>query len=212
MNIGGPNQRSVCAEECWRRLENDGIDQTVIAQLRQLVYHGPPEIKVNDQGVVVWARFFALALQRQHLDILANFHELRWLCLSHTDITDADLTHLSSLKHLEWLSLHCTDIQGENLDELLSLRDLRYLSLFGAPIKENAMRALGEFPTLRRLVLSRTPIVDDWIVHLASLTSLEVLYLRYTKLSERRITELQDAIPKCRIKRLANGAPYARGL
>jgi internalin A len=60
---------------------------------------------------------------------------------------------------------------------------------------------MKDFPFLRRLRLSDTPITDAGLIHLRECRKLEELRLTGTRVSDAGVRDLQQALPKCLIRR-----------
>ena len=91
--------------------------------------------------------------------------------------TDADLVHLKELTSLETLNLRSTKITDAGLVHLKPLSNLETLYLTGTKINDAGLAHLKGLPGLRRLVVNNT----------------QVTYAG--------VTELQKALPNCKIRK-----------
>jgi hypothetical protein len=67
---------------------------------------------------------------------------LRTLDLSHTDVTDAGLTHLERLTQLQWLNLGGTKVTDSGLQHLKGLTELQRLLLDGTQVTDKGRAKL----------------------------------------------------------------------
>jgi internalin A len=130
---------------------------------------------------------FSLSHYQVDLEFIAkNFKGLEILNLSHTQITDAGVTHLASLTQLKKLWLAGNQIT--DISPLASLTQLQGLHLYNnqitdvspvAPLtqlqildlQKNAITDVPPFPSLRQLDLlwlSENPITDERLEQLAT--------------------------------------------
>jgi hypothetical protein len=63
------------------------------------------------------------------------------------------------------------------------------------------LRGLAELDSLRELRLDFTSVTDTGLEVLAGLKGLQALHLGGTKVTDAGVTQLQKALPKCRIYR-----------
>ncbi len=90
------------------------------------------------------------------------------LDLSNSDVTDADLSSLSSLSNLTRLDVSETDVTGTGLSGLTDLEFLAYLNLFGTRVEDEQVEILYSMPGLRAVYLWQTSVSEDAIARLAS--------------------------------------------
>lgn len=89
------------------------------------------------------------------------------LQMANSDVTDATLLHLHSLKQLRELDLNDTQITDDGLKTLATLRELQILRLRATPITEAGFReSLLGMSSLRQLDLRQTAVtratVKEW--------------------------------------------------
>ncbi len=158
------------------------------------------------------------------IEHLSDFPELEELIIDAIPISDAGLAHLKDLPRLKKLTLRQTDIKGHGLEHLHGLPQLQHLSLCDSPVQDDGLKHVGQLKQLaslnlwgtqitdaglkhlqglsqlKRLDLEETAITDGAVEHLKTLTSLRDLYLESsTKMTNRGVQELQQALPNCRI-------------
>jgi hypothetical protein len=120
---------------------------------------------------------FDRQIAEQGLEALNLFPRLRRLGLSQTAVTDDDLRHLNGLTELETLSLRDTKITDQGLEHLKGLTGLKTLELGG------------------------TDITDEGLKLVEKLTNLETLDLEKTRVTDAGVRQLQQALPKLKIRR-----------
>jgi hypothetical protein len=131
-------------------------------------------------------------------DFFGNVDEL---CLDETQATDATLEDVSRLTEIGSLELGKTQITDAGLVHLKRITDLRCLSLKNTRITDAGLERLKALTHLRSLDLRDTPITDAGLEHLRGLTELKDLELCETKVTAQGVKRLQEALPKCKIKR-----------
>lgn len=166
----------------------------------------------------------SISLSGQGFDdrVVPYLHEmdkLEDLHLRHTQLTDAGLADLNSLKHLVSLDLEQCSLTGKGLLKLSDLKDLKLLELEGNPIEDPSLSALKNFPELESLDLTMThatseslvnlkfvpklrelslggvPLTDDALAHLEPLVNLEILRLPSTGIKGSGLPHLKH-LPK----------------
>ena len=128
------------------------------------------------------------------------FERVTLVDLHGTEITDAEIAHLSGLANLKWLSLSGTKVSDAGLVHLRGLANLHYLALFGTKkVTDTGLEHLSNLTDLTHLGLDGTKVTDGGLVHLIKLTSLTDLGLDFTGVTENGVGELQRALPNCNI-------------
>ena len=139
--------------------------------------------KVTDRGLV-------------HLKGLKS---LITLFLHDTEVTDAGLVHLDELTSLQMLDISGTKVTGTGLVQLKTLTNL-YTLLLGPKVSDAGLVHLKLLTSLKMLSLHRNnKVTDAGLVHLKDRTSLQSLYLQGTSVTTAGVSDLQSALPKCRI-------------
>ena len=111
--------------------------------------------------------------------LLASLPRLRSVRLSGSEITTTGLVRLRPLADLAELALQDTQIDDAGLRKLTSLKRLETLSLRRANnLTDNALACLKEFPVLTRLALIEDGFSDEGLEYLKGLAQLRVLDLR----------------------------------
>ena len=142
-------------------------------------------------------------------------------------VVDADLAQLKEMHHLHTLYLSGKDINGEGLVYLKRLPELRSINLFHTRATDASLvhlqgLQLSELTTPKcswtdlglkhwlaatdkptRLTLGGWRITDAGLVHLKGLAKLQTLNLEATKITGTGLTDLQTALPNCKIVILA---------
>ena len=96
------------------------------------------------------------------------------------DITDAALTHLSSLNDLVWLDLSGSRITDAGLARLKQSKKLRRLDLSNTAITGAGLKHLKPLSELHSLELDRCPIPNAGLVELKGLVKLSYLGISHT--------------------------------
>ena len=135
------------------------------------------------------------------LEPLERLTQLRTLMLGNTQITDAGLQHLKQLSQLEYLGLHETHVTDAALVHLKGLTSLGWLNLHNTQVTDAGLNHLAGLTRLSFLDISDTQVTDGGLVHLRELTRLRSLTLRATSVTGDGTWYLQQALPKCRIRR-----------
>ena len=136
---------------------------------------------------------------------LKHTNNLRWLDLSSTKVTDADLVYLKGMEHLNSLSLRNTNITSNGLVHLSTLKALTHLDLYDTQVSDQGLSHLTALPRLEILVLGWTelsdssPITDASIEHLESMPSLQEVGLYRTQVTKDGVSELEKALPTCKV-------------
>src|SRR5690606_32925060 len=84
--------------------------------------------------------------------------QLVWLNLSHTLITDDQLSFLTTLTNLRVLYLNNTSVSSEGLRHLSALPELRWLNLSHTTVDDMAVDNIRRIAKLSRLYLFNTAV------------------------------------------------------
>ncbi|UFH55884.1 c-type cytochrome domain-containing protein [Spirosoma sp. KNUC1025] len=107
----------------------------------------------------------------QAATLLKLSHQIVWLKLGDTEISDATLAQVAKLKNLQKLHLEQTNITDAGLKKLSVLANLEYLNLYG------------------------TEITDAGLADLVTLKNLKTIYLWQTKTTQKGKAMLKKAMP-----------------
>jgi hypothetical protein len=141
-----------------------------------------------------------------------------------TTLSDDDLVFISRFRHLRHLSNTLSEevigqriqltldnsgicdpvdarISDAGLERLRSHSELRWLVLFYTQITDDGLRQLSNLKRLEVLKIGSPYITDKGVAHLKRLTNLRSLYVNGTAISNVGVTELQLALPNCKIIR-----------
>jgi hypothetical protein len=140
-----------------------------------------------------------LAAKMRHL------RNLEELILSHSAVGDPGLAHLQGLVKLQELSLSHRPITDAGLAHVAGLANLRVLRLSETQITDAGLAHLQGLSRLGELDITNTPISDRGLRHLHQLSRLQSLTVSSTAVTETGIADLQQALPKCRVRRLPAG-------
>jgi hypothetical protein len=120
---------------------------------------------------------------------------LQKLCLNHTGITDAGLTHLEGFEQLRTLCLTGTQVSGPGLISLAGLSKLEMLSLRATEIGDDGLEHLPPLRSLWLLDIEDTPISDAGLAHLWELRALKCLFPNGSRVTPAGHSALRKAIP-----------------
>jgi uncharacterized protein (TIGR03067 family) len=123
---------------------------------------------------------------------LATLKHLRVLDLSATKMTDKQLSEIAGMKQLQSLSLGGTEVTDVGLKSLAGLTQLQALDLSGTKVSTEGLRELAGLKQLQSLSLVGTKVRDGGLKELAGLTKLQLLDLSYTKVTEAGLKDLAD--------------------
>jgi mono/diheme cytochrome c family protein len=112
----------------------------------------PGERDLEYTAAVAGAAFGDAELEK----LSAAGHDLIWLDLSRTGITDAGLKVLGKMPNLEHLDLRETTVGDAGVEALAPLHKLQTLGLYGTAVTDAALPALQRLPGLRRLYAGGT--------------------------------------------------------
>ena len=123
------------------------------------------------------------------IDKLPRLQELR---LEWEDASDADLSHVKSLKDLRVLQISSDNLTDDGLASIAGLRGLEMLFLRGEKITAAGLKNIEDLTQLRELNLQDLPITDAGLAHLAGLKQLRKLTLRCTNIDGKGLTHLKQ--------------------
>ncbi|MGC6455002.1 MAG: c-type cytochrome domain-containing protein [Coraliomargaritaceae bacterium] len=96
------------------------------------------------------------------LGALSNFRtELTWLDSSNLELPEPFLNDLSRFAKLQRLHLDGTNINDAQLKQIGSLKELQYLNLFNTGITDQSVPTLRALPSLRKVYLGSTAITQS---------------------------------------------------
>ena len=128
------------------------------------------------------------------MEKVASLPDLQRLSLSDTRVSNKGLALISNLIRLEWLFLNNTPVTDAGLTHLQRLTNLQRLTLDGTGVTDAGMVYLEGLSQLDLLSLNNTELTDAGLIHL-SLTKLVNLYVDDTKVTDKGIRDLYDALP-----------------
>ncbi|MCS1407485.1 MAG: hypothetical protein M2R45_00643 [Verrucomicrobia subdivision 3 bacterium] len=118
-------------------------------------------IAQNVEGVRVLIppkTFEGRVLTDDDLAVLKDLDKVIEIDIKNAGISNAGLTHLSSLTSLERLHLEKTKITDEGLSAIKNLKELKYLNLYGTGVSDAGLEQLKGLPNLRNLYLWQTKV------------------------------------------------------
>lgn len=173
------------------RLSGEGISDNImptvggLKKLRELSLHEPlPKKKITDEGV----------------KSLSGLKNLEILELESTGVTDQCLATIGNLSTLTHLNVSNTKIAGSGMKHLLKLKNLKTLRLIQTPLGDEGVQEIARIDSLRNLSIASTNVTDVGLKEIAAMSGLEYLFIgRNTRATEKGITELRKALPKCKV-------------
>ena len=167
-----------------KQLENAGVQALLLAGTRLS----------NIAAFVNYPPLDSLDLREtkiSDLEPLTKFTSLRLLVLWKTQVSDlGPLAGLTALQELDLMETQVSD-----LAPLADLTKLQLLDLMKTEVSD--LRPLAGLTALRSLFLMETQVSD--LGPLGNLTALRSLDVRATQASEGVVSELRDALPKCKV-------------
>ena len=133
------------------------------------------------------------------LEHLKTLRQLKNLNLGTTRTTDAGLEHIKALRQLQVLNLNFTRVSDAGLESLKRLTELQELRLDDTKVTDAGLRHLEGLSQLTVLWLDGTQVTDAGLEHLRKLSQLEDLGLRGTKVTREGVQALQQLLPQCEI-------------
>jgi hypothetical protein len=122
-----------------------------------------------------------------------------------TPTTDAGLQQLTGLARLKNLDLSYTRITDKGMKELVRLGQLHALALAGTSVTEAGLKELAALEAIESLDLSSVTLTAAGCKELARCKSLRTLFLSVPP-CQPGLTELQEALPLCKITLCTPGA------
>jgi len=131
---------------------------------------------------------------------LSRLSGLKVLELTSTCVGDDGLRAISSLVSLQSLGLSHTPVTSLALAHLNSLENLREVWVSGTAIDDSGLKCFSKMSLLVQLGLSSTKVTDAGLSYLAHLHNLLRIYLFNTRVSHNGTQNLRRLIPRCRVK------------
>jgi hypothetical protein len=131
------------------------------------------------------------------LSLLQRFPNLQTIRIEYAGDADAFLEHIHGMASLEELCFHNARFSAAGAKRLGSFPRLKRLSLDQAT--DATLRQIRELRQLEELEIAYGDVTDAGLEHLKHLTQLKALDLWYTGFTKQGITNLQQALPNCRI-------------
>jgi mono/diheme cytochrome c family protein len=131
-------------------------------------------------------RFTALNVAKtfndEKLSMLAPLaNQIVELDLAKTQVTDAGLEQLASMKQLKELHLENTAITDAGLAKLATLLELEYLNLYGTKVTDAGLKSLGVLTKLKKLYLWQTAVTKAGVVDLRKVLASTQINSGWTK-------------------------------
>jgi hypothetical protein len=133
----------------------------------------------------------------QHLSGLSG---LKVLELTSTCIGDEGLAALKALNHLQSLGMSYSRVSSVGLRHLKGLKNLREVWLSGTDVDDSGLECFQGLSLLVQLGLSSTKVTDAGLRYLSHLHNLLRVYLFNTRVSHNGAQGLKCLIPGCRVK------------
>jgi Leucine-rich repeat (LRR) protein len=134
------------------------------------------------------------------LAFLGKCVKLRELNLQRSKVGDAGMAHLKALPALKKIDLNRTAVSDQGAAQLGGIVSLEELCLDRTKVTDACLQSLGRLVNLKHLHLDNNNIKDAGLVHLNRLTNLNWVTLSNTKVTQKRIDEVQTALPGANIE------------
>ncbi len=142
----------------------------------------------------------------ERLAEFAGMPEVIKLGFELTDLTDDGVEPIVGMPKLKELMLYGgrPRVGDDGLATLSGCQELETLELINIDVTDRGLGALRKFPQLRHLTLFfdasfPSPLTANAIVELRQLPNLETLRISVGWMSSARLSELQEALPNCRV-------------
>ena len=109
-------------------------------------------------------------VERVHLPVSVSDSELATICegipelhalrVSHCQVTDAGLQHLTNLQSLEYVTINGKQLTAKGVSHLANVSGLKGLQLDGPDVTDDTLVHLKSMPQMRRLNFFRTAVGD----------------------------------------------------
>jgi hypothetical protein len=137
--------------------------------------------KVEKEGASLMAiaqdtpdlRFSALNVAKDYADknletLKPVAAQIKWMDLARTQVTDAGLASVATMKNLTRLHLENTKVGDAGLDQVKGLASLEYLNLYGTAVTDAGIAKLSGLKNLKKLFVWQTKVTDDGAKKLAA--------------------------------------------
>lgn len=160
------------------------------AGLQQLAEH-PGMVAVTING--------PCAITPSGIGQLAKCSHFTGFHLSGVPVSMEQLQALSALPHLRALSINEASVSKEMIDVISQLSELRSLSLQQSGISDADIDQLAKLTKLETLFLDNSKVTNAGLASLKALKNLKMLSIRGLAVSPQAVSEMQAALPGCRI-------------
>ncbi len=116
--------------------------------------------------------------------------EIKNLCLTHTEVTDAGLAQVPQCEQLRWLDLSFTAASDAGVQCFAGSQQLDQLNLERTRITDRALETVEGFHKLQELDLSQTAVTDEGLKRLGQLRALQILWLTGTQVTDAGLVHL----------------------
>jgi hypothetical protein len=184
------------------------LARNIVLQRKQAEHHALMRSKWEHASNYPWQSVAPDPLPPTHDSIrpvlaavlIAMAGERKWLDLSDTAATDADLRLISGWTRLRWLDLSSTEVTDAGLEHLKEMRRLEWLDLSKTRITDAGLSALNSLARLKLLRLAGTEVTDVGLEYLKEMIHLEDLDVFQTGVTEAGVEELEREMPGARIE------------
>lgn len=118
------------------------------------------EIAQNDPRLTVAFHLSDKKIGDDDLAILKGSETIVELNLRGTDVTDAGLAHVATLKNLKKLHLEKSKVTDAGLEQLKGLTNLEYLNLYGTEVSDAGIEHLKGMKSLKKVYLWETKVTE----------------------------------------------------
>ena len=174
---------------------------TGLTKLRNLDFQ---QTKVTPAGLAKLSESLRNTKLHSNTRLIITIHRKKRTLVIEGNATDKALQQLSTLTDIQFVRMSGIDnISDDGIQHLSKLKGLEKLSLqHGRALTDNALRHLRRCQQLQELNLWYcSKITDKGLRHLHSLSKLRQLNVGGTKVTDKAIAELRQALPECKVQR-----------
>lgn len=181
-------KRFVSEEDCVKEYDrwSKALHAKRVRQLREL---GATVFTHTDKVVEINAN--RCEITDETMALVESFHNLTDLSLEGTQVSNAGIAYLHSMRKLEWLNLYRCPVGDRAMEQLKRLPRLQHLPIGSTNVTDAGLQHLQEMRQLEYLGLRNTQVTDQGIQNIKNLTNLTGLHLGETKITDEGVVALQ---------------------
>ncbi len=126
------------------------------------------QISAQDESLEISFSLSSKPIDDEQLKDIDSIGNVIWLNLAGTKVTNEGLKHLAGLP-LKKLHLERTEIGDAGLEHLESLKELEYLNLYQTKVSDAGIERLAKIKSLKKLYVWKSAITEEGIEKLSKL-------------------------------------------